>query len=74
MSGERQITAVLGPTNTGTTHYAIERMLGYRTGVLGLPLRHARLRLLQPLRHPAVPLLARAGRLPGRAPAAQSRV
>lgn len=34
-----QITAVLGPTNTGKTHYAIERMLSYRTGVIGLPLR-----------------------------------
>jgi ATP-dependent RNA helicase SUPV3L1/SUV3 len=31
--------AVLGPTNTGKTHYAIERMLGYPTGVIGLPLR-----------------------------------
>ena len=31
--------AVLGPTNTGKTHYAIERMLAYRTGVIGLPLR-----------------------------------
>ncbi|TNF20689.1 MAG: disulfide oxidoreductase [Rhodobacteraceae bacterium] len=31
--------AVLGPTNTGKTHYAIERMLGYRTGIIGLPLR-----------------------------------
>ncbi len=30
---------MLGPTNTGKTHYAIERMLGYRTGVIGLPLR-----------------------------------
>ncbi len=39
MAGQRQITAVLGPTNTGKTHYAIERMLGYRTGVIGLPLR-----------------------------------
>ncbi|KPA22006.1 hypothetical protein shim_18920 [Shimia sp. SK013] len=39
MSSYRQITAVLGPTNTGKTHYAIERMLGYRTGVIGLPLR-----------------------------------
>ncbi|MCA0043045.1 helicase-related protein [Celeribacter litoreus] len=37
MSG--RITAVLGPTNTGKTHYAIERMLAYRTGVIGLPLR-----------------------------------
>ena len=34
-----RITAVLGPTNTGKTHYAIERMLGHRTGVIGLPLR-----------------------------------
>jgi len=30
---------MLGPTNTGKTHYAIERMLGHRTGVIGLPLR-----------------------------------
>jgi ATP-dependent RNA helicase SUPV3L1/SUV3 len=34
-----QVTAVLGPTNTGKTHYAIERMLAYPTGVIGLPLR-----------------------------------
>ena len=34
-----RITAVLGPTNTGKTHYAIQRMLSYRTGVIGLPLR-----------------------------------
>ncbi len=33
------IRAVLGPTNTGKTHYAIERMLAHRTGVIGLPLR-----------------------------------
>ncbi|MEL6197731.1 MAG: helicase-related protein, partial [Pseudomonadota bacterium] len=33
------ITAVLGPTNTGKTHYAITRMLAHRTGVIGLPLR-----------------------------------
>ncbi len=33
------VRAVLGPTNTGKTHYAIERMLGHRTGVIGLPLR-----------------------------------
>ncbi|MEM0948237.1 MAG: helicase-related protein [Pseudomonadota bacterium] len=31
--------AVLGPTNTGKTHYAIERMLAHRTGIIGLPLR-----------------------------------
>ena len=35
----RRVTAVLGPTNTGKTRYAIERMLGHRTGVIGLPLR-----------------------------------
>ncbi|MEQ9695441.1 helicase-related protein [Shimia sp. SDUM112013] len=39
MSLPGRITAVLGPTNTGKTHYAIERMLGYRTGIIGLPLR-----------------------------------
>ncbi len=39
MTAETRITAVLGPTNTGKTHYAIERMLAHRTGVIGLPLR-----------------------------------
>jgi len=39
MSSASRIVAVLGPTNTGKTHYAIERMLGHRTGVIGLPLR-----------------------------------
>lgn len=33
------VTAVLGPTNTGKTHYAIERMVSHSTGVIGLPLR-----------------------------------
>ena len=37
--GVPRITAVLGPTNTGKTHHAIERMLAHRTGVIGLPLR-----------------------------------
>jgi ATP-dependent RNA helicase SUPV3L1/SUV3 len=37
--GDARITAVLGPTNTGKTHFAIERMLAHRTGVIGLPLR-----------------------------------
>ena len=31
--------AILGPTNTGKTHYAIERMLAHSSGVIGLPLR-----------------------------------
>ena len=39
MATSSQVTAVLGPTNTGKTTYAIERMLGHRTGVIGLPLR-----------------------------------
>jgi len=33
------ITALLGPTNTGKTHRAIERMLEHATGMIGLPLR-----------------------------------
>ncbi|WP_428928368.1 helicase-related protein [Marinibacterium sp. SX1] len=39
MTGSSRVVAVLGPTNTGKTTYAIERMLGHRTGVIGLPLR-----------------------------------
>jgi ATP-dependent RNA helicase SUPV3L1/SUV3 len=35
----RDVTAVLGPTNTGKTHLAIERMLGHESGAIGLPLR-----------------------------------
>ena len=35
----RDVTAVLGPTNTGKTHLAIERMLSYGSGIIGLPLR-----------------------------------
>ena len=34
-----RLTAVLGPTNTGKTHFAIERMLAHRSGMIGLPLR-----------------------------------
>jgi ATP-dependent RNA helicase SUPV3L1/SUV3 len=33
------VTAVLGPTNTGKTHLAIERMLAHTSGIIGLPLR-----------------------------------
>ncbi|CDZ52533.1 helicase-related protein [Neorhizobium galegae] len=39
MLSGRGVTAVLGPTNTGKTHYAIERMVAHGTGVIGLPLR-----------------------------------
>lgn len=37
MNAQARVAAVLGPTNTGKTHYAIERMLAHRTGVIGLP-------------------------------------
>ncbi len=33
------VTAVLGPTNTGKTHLAVERMLAHESGMIGLPLR-----------------------------------
>jgi ATP-dependent RNA helicase SUPV3L1/SUV3 len=35
----RPVTAVLGPTNTGKTHLAVERMLAHGKGMIGLPLR-----------------------------------
>ena len=36
---EGQVKAILGPTNTGKTHFAIERMLGHADGMIGFPLR-----------------------------------
>src|SRR5437868_2320591 len=39
LSSAPRLVAVLGPTNTGKTHLAIERMLGYRSGAIGFPLR-----------------------------------
>ncbi len=38
-SVHRPVTALLGPTNTGKTHLAIERMLTHHTGMMGFPLR-----------------------------------
>ena len=35
----KNIKALLGPTNTGKTFFAIEKMLNYSTGMIGLPLR-----------------------------------
>ena len=35
----KRITAVLGPTNTGKTHLAVETMLEYDSGIIGFPLR-----------------------------------
>ena len=31
--------AILGPTNTGKTYYAFERLLAYQSGIFGFPLR-----------------------------------
>jgi ATP-dependent RNA helicase SUPV3L1/SUV3 len=33
------LTAILGPTNTGKTHLAVERMCGHASGIIGFPLR-----------------------------------
>ena len=38
-NNSKKITAVLGPTNTGKTHLAVETMLSYESGILGFPLR-----------------------------------
>ena len=35
----KNLTLVLGPTNTGKTHLALERMTGYASGMIGFPLR-----------------------------------
>ncbi|MEL6371894.1 MAG: helicase-related protein [Pseudomonadota bacterium] len=39
LSGEMPLIAMLGPTNTGKTYFAIERLLAHRSGMIGLPLR-----------------------------------
>ncbi|MFL2798247.1 MAG: disulfide oxidoreductase, partial [Paracoccaceae bacterium] len=39
MTDTSTITAILGPTNTGKTFYAIDRMLSHKSGIIGLPLR-----------------------------------
>lgn len=39
ISSSAQVRAVLGPTNTGKTHLAIERMLAHASGIIGFPLR-----------------------------------
>ena len=38
-ANSRNLTALLGPTNTGKTHLAVERMLAHESGMIGLPLR-----------------------------------
>ena len=39
VSPSSSLKAILGPTNTGKTYFAIERMLSHRSGMIGLPLR-----------------------------------
>lgn len=39
MRPDFRLSALLGPTNTGKTHYAMERMASYGTGMIGFPLR-----------------------------------
>ena len=41
-----KVSAILGPTNTGKTFFAIERMLAHKSGMIGLPLRLAGARSL----------------------------
>ena len=36
-SHSEKIVALLGPTNTGKTHIAIEKMLEFNSGIFGLP-------------------------------------
>ena len=48
-----RLVAVLGPTNTGKTHLAVERMLGHSSGMIGLPLRLLGARDLRPDRQGA---------------------
>jgi len=36
---DSQLKFVLGPTNTGKTFYAVDRMMGYSSGMIGFPLR-----------------------------------
>jgi len=36
---DARVKAVLGPTNTGKTHLAIERLLAHASGIIGFPLR-----------------------------------
>ena len=38
MDGSK-VTAILGPTNTGKTHLAVERMCAHSSGIMGFPLR-----------------------------------
>ena len=36
---DKNLVAVLGPTNTGKTYLAFERLMSYQSGIFGFPLR-----------------------------------
>ncbi len=36
---DNNLTAILGPTNTGKTYAAFERLISYKSGIFGFPLR-----------------------------------
>ena len=36
---DNNLVAVLGPTNTGKTYLAFERLMSYQSGIFGFPLR-----------------------------------
>ena len=38
-SFSQPVKAVLGPTNTGKTHLAVERLTAHASGMIGFPLR-----------------------------------
>ena len=39
MKNDNNLLAILGPTNTGKTYYAFERLISYKSGIFGFPLR-----------------------------------
>ena len=39
MQNDHNLLAILGPTNTGKTYLAFERLIAYQSGVFGFPLR-----------------------------------
>src|SRR5260221_4578262 len=67
LSSGPRILAVLGPTNTGKTHLAIERMLGHQSGMIGFPLRLLARenydRIVRLKGAPAVALITREGKI-----------
>ena len=63
---ETRLTAVLGPTNTGKTHFAMERLIGHRSGMIGFPAAAPGARKLRPSREGEGPGAGRAGHRRGK--------